>query len=138
MFAAVRLTGFGIPVTLVEKAPSVSDDIRASTIHPPSLEMMEPYGISREILARGIKVPQWQIRIHTTGEKVVFDLNHIRAETDYPFRMQFEQAHLCAIMDRLLAAERLADIRYGTELISLGQDDHGVTIRVRDAGGWKC
>ena len=38
LFAAIRLTGFGIPVTLVEKGRAVSDDLRSSTIHPPTLE----------------------------------------------------------------------------------------------------
>ena len=32
LFAAVRLTGFGIPVTLVEKDSAVDQNIRASTM----------------------------------------------------------------------------------------------------------
>ena len=51
LFAAIRLTGFSIPVTLVERNASVGDDIRASTFHPPTLEMMEPYGITEEMVA---------------------------------------------------------------------------------------
>ena len=56
LFAAVRLVEFGIPITLIDKSSNVSSDIRASTIHPPSLEMMAPYGITNEILRTGIKV----------------------------------------------------------------------------------
>jgi 2-polyprenyl-6-methoxyphenol hydroxylase-like FAD-dependent oxidoreductase len=134
LFAAIRLTGFGIPVTLVEKSPTVSDDIRASTIHPPSLEMMQPYGISDEIVARGVKVPQWQIRNHATGDKAVFDLGLIADETAYPFRVQFEQAKICEIIDAKLQNDPLADIRYDTELLSAEQDADGVTIKVRPNG----
>ena len=91
LFAAIRLVGFGIPITLIDKSTNVSSDIRASTIHPPSLEMMAPYGITNEILKTGIKVREWQIRNHTTGDKVVFDLGKISDETDFPYRVQFEQ-----------------------------------------------
>ncbi|HIL97678.1 MAG TPA: FAD-dependent monooxygenase [Pseudomonadales bacterium] len=135
LFAATRLAGFGIPFTLIDKAPTVSEDIRASTIHPPSLEMMAPYGITKEILETGIKVPEWQIRNHVTGEKVIFDLGLIADETDYPYRVQFEQSKICAIMDRKLREIPLADIRYNTELLSAEQDDAGVTLKVKDATG---
>jgi len=135
LFAAVRLVGFGIPVTLIDKSPNVSDDIRASTIHPPSLEMMEPYGITDEILETGIKVRQWQIRNHLTGDKVIFDLGNISDETDYPYRVQFEQSKICMIMDRKLKANPLAEIRYETEFVSLIEKDDGITIEVKTAQG---
>ena len=135
LFAAVRLVGFGIPVTLIDKSPNVSDDIRASTIHPPSLEMMEPYGITDEILETGIKVRQWQIRNHSTGDKVIFDLGNISDETDYPYRVQFEQSKICMIMDRKLKANPLAEIRYETEFVSLIEKDDGITIEVKTAQG---
>jgi 3-(3-hydroxy-phenyl)propionate hydroxylase len=117
LFAATRLVEFGIPIILIDKSSQVSSDIRASTIHPPSLEMMEPYGITDEILETGIKVRQWQIRNHSTGDKVIFDLGKISDETDHPYRVQFEQSKICAIMDRRLQDNQLADIRYGTEFV---------------------
>ena len=135
LFAAIRLVGFGIPITLIDKSTNVSSDIRASTIHPPSLEMMAPYGITNEILKTGIKVREWQIRNHTTGDKVVFDLGKISDETDFPYRVQFEQSKICMIMDRKLKENPLADIRYGTEFISLIQDDNGIVIDVETAHG---
>jgi len=135
LFAATRLVGFGIPITLVDKAHTVSSDIRASTIHPPSLEMMEPYGITDEILETGIKVPQWQIRDHSSGEKIIFDLGCISDVTKYPYRVQFEQSKICAIMDRKLRKDPLADIRYGTEFVSLAQNDKCVSIKVKSADG---
>ena len=130
LFAAVRLVNFGIPVTLIDKIPTVSNDMRASTIHPPSLEMMAPYGITKKILETGIKVPQWQIRNHTTGDKVVFDLNYISDETEYPYRVQFEQSKICEIINDLLERHPLSDICYGTEFIAFSQDKNGVSVKV--------
>ena len=92
--------------------------------------MMQPHGISGHILAGGIKVRQWQIRDHATGEKAVFDLGVIADETDYPFRVQFEQSKICRIMDAMLRDDPAADIRYDTELLSADQDGNGVTIKV--------
>jgi len=134
LFTAVRLAGFGIPVTLMEKAPVVSDDIRASTIHPPTLDMMEPYGISAKAVADGMPAPQWQIRMHTTGEKAVFDMSCMSDVTDYPFRLQFEQSKLCAIMDDMLAGDPLVTMSYGTELKSFEQDEDGVTVQAEKEG----
>ena len=51
LFSAIRLSGFGIKVVLLEKLEKVNSDIRASTFHPPTLEMMEPYGITAEALS---------------------------------------------------------------------------------------
>ena len=35
--------------------------LRAGTYHPPSLEIMAPYGVTAEMLQAAIKVPRWQI-----------------------------------------------------------------------------
>ena len=134
LFAAIRLAGFGIPATLIEVSETVSDDIRASTIHPPSLEMMEPYGISAEAVAGGVQVREWQIRLHTTGEKAVFDMGCLADITAYPYRLQFEQSQLCAIMDRMLRDNSLVEMRYGTRLVSFTQDDDGVAAIVERNG----
>ena len=71
---------------------------------------------------------QWQIRMHTTGEKAVFDMGCIADVTDYPFRLQFEQSKLCAIMGEMLAADPLVQMYYGTKIESFEQDDESVTI----------
>ena len=98
LFSAIRLSGFGIKVVLIEKLGKVNSDIRASTFHPPTLEMMEPYGITAEALSKGVKAPNWQIRMHSTGERAVFDMSCLADDTPYPFRLQFEQSELCKIM----------------------------------------
>lgn len=135
LFVATCLAAFEIPVTLVERSQCVSDDIRASTLHPPSLEMLAPFGITDQVLAAGVIVPKWQIRNHETGENVVFDLGLIADETDFPYRVQFEQCNLCQLMDRRLQQEGIVDFRYGAELVSVDQDDDGVTIHVQSADG---
>ena len=79
--------------------------------------MMEPYGISARAVDGGMQARQWQIRMHTTGEKAVFDMGYIADVTDYPFRLQFEQSKLCVIMGEMLAANPLVQMCYGTKIV---------------------
>tara|TARA_Y100000746_G_scaffold206665_1_gene194508 strand:+ start:1309 stop:2520 length:1212 start_codon:yes stop_codon:yes gene_type:complete len=134
LFSAIRLSGFGIKVVLLEKLEKVNSDIRASTFHPPTLEMMEPYGITAEALSKGVKAPNWQIRMHSTGERAVFDMSCLADDTPYPFRLQFEQSELCKIMDRILNKDPLAEIRYGSSLHGLSQTSDGVTVEISEGG----
>ena len=48
-------------MTVLESEPGLTYDLRAGTYHPPSLEIMAPYGVTAEMLQAAIKVPRWQI-----------------------------------------------------------------------------
>ena len=62
MAAALFLTSQGVPVTLLERGKGPHDDPRAATYHPPSLEMLEPSGVTAELHERGIVARTWQYR----------------------------------------------------------------------------
>ncbi|MFQ5635624.1 MAG: FAD-dependent oxidoreductase [Gammaproteobacteria bacterium] len=133
--AALRLARSGVPVTLIEKESSLQDDLRASTFHPPTLEMLDELSLTAPLLNAGLRTDKWQIRIHETHEKAEFDLAAIRPDTRYPFRLQAEQRVLCR-----LAAERVADtssieFRMRTELLDFRQDANRVTARLRGPDG---
>ena len=64
----------GIPVTLLEREFEVPHDMRASTFHPATLDLLAPSGLSHELLARGTEVSRWQYLIHATGETAIFDM----------------------------------------------------------------
>ena len=49
--AATRLARQGIDVILLEALPTSAKDLRASTWHPPTLEMMAELGIASQKLA---------------------------------------------------------------------------------------
>jgi len=67
LVTALRLASFGIASTVLEAEPALAHDLRASTFHPPTLDMLDDYGISDELIARGLLCPSWQIRMHETG-----------------------------------------------------------------------
>jgi 2-polyprenyl-6-methoxyphenol hydroxylase-like FAD-dependent oxidoreductase len=72
---ALLLARHEISVTVVDAEADIVRDLRASTFHPPTLDMLEPLGITATLIARGLPCPTWQIRLHPTGDRAVFDLS---------------------------------------------------------------
>lgn len=132
--AAMLLAEQEIPVVLLEADRELSDDLRASTFHPPTLDMLAPYGLTERLIEQGLVCPEWQIRMHATGEKAVFDLSLISDETDHPYRLQCEQAKLCRLLADRLAEDPAVDLRFGHSVVGLAQDADGVTVRYRKDG----
>jgi 3-(3-hydroxy-phenyl)propionate hydroxylase len=121
-----------IPFILYEAASELPNDLRASTFHPPTLDMLETLGVAAPLIAQGLISPTWQVRMHPSGERAVFDLGVINSETGHPYRLQCEQSKLCRIMLDMLIAEG-ADIRMGIKLDGVEQDDEGVRVTLSDS-----
>lgn len=128
--AAMRLNAFGIPCTLLEKAGDIPDDLRASTFHPPTLDMLDEYGFTDGLLAQGRICPTWQIRMHDTHEKAEFDVSLLKDVTRHPYRLQVEQFKLCILIRDALKSAPNVDMRFGAEVTGLSQDDGGVRVTI--------
>src|ERR1700751_547573 len=92
---ALLLGAKDISVTVLEAEEKISEELRASTFHPPTLDMLAPYGITARMIEAGLVCPTWQIRLHPSGDRAVFDLSVLKGETDHPFRLQCEQSKYC-------------------------------------------
>jgi 3-(3-hydroxy-phenyl)propionate hydroxylase len=92
--------------------------------------MLNTLGVAGELISHGLVSPTWQIRMHETGERALFDLSVLRDDTPYPFRLQCEQRILCEILERSLTGS--VDIRRGSAVESLEQDEHSVTVKLED------
>src|SRR3546814_4702939 len=60
--AARLLQEQGIPFLVLEADTRLADDLRASTFHPPSLDMLDRLGAAQPLIAQGLITPTWQIR----------------------------------------------------------------------------
>ena len=141
--AAWLLTLKGIPVTVVEAADGVQIDYRASTFHPPTLDLLEETGITQALLDRGLKCPTWQFRDRRAGRVAEFDLSALRNDTAYPFRLRSEQFKLVEWLYRKLEEADSAEILFGHEVTGLRQTDDDVALTcdtpdgpVEIAGKW--
>ncbi|WP_168176397.1 FAD-dependent monooxygenase [Novosphingobium sp. PC22D] len=126
--AALFLDEMGIPVTVIERGTGPSDDPRAATFHPPTLELLAPSGVTAELLERGIKSPLWQHRDRKKGLIAALDLSVLSRETEHPYRLQCEQHKFVQILSKHLADRPGVEIRYGTDLLSVEQDADKVML----------
>jgi 3-(3-hydroxy-phenyl)propionate hydroxylase len=135
LVTALRLDGFGIPCTVIEAAEGTQCDLRASTFHPPTLDMLDEYGLAAPLIALGRKCPSWQLRIHETHERVEFDLAVLAGDTRHPYRLQCEQFRLCELLAKRLARADHVTFAWGTRVTGLRQDAGGVQVEAVTADG---
>ncbi|MCC6007850.1 MAG: FAD-dependent monooxygenase [Rhodobacteraceae bacterium] len=124
----------GISVQVLEQAAGVSEDLRASTFHPPTLDMLDQVGLGGALVARGLICPDWQIRLHPSGDRAVFDLSVLANETAHPYRLQCEQWKLSQLLVERLTREGNVALRFGWKGVALAQDDLGATLSVEQDG----
>jgi 3-(3-hydroxy-phenyl)propionate hydroxylase len=125
---ALLLVEQGVDVTVVEADAAPPRDLRASTFHPPTLDMLAPLGIAPALVAAGLVCPHWQVRLHPGGARAVFDLGVLAGDTDHPFRLQCEQWKLSDLLRERLAGR--AEMIAGARVETFAQDDAGVTVQV--------
>jgi 3-(3-hydroxy-phenyl)propionate hydroxylase len=135
LMCALALGRQGIPVIVLESEPVLAHDLRAGTFHPPTLEMMAPYGITARMHESGIKVRHWQIR-DRAGELVAqFDLDRLADVTPYPYRLHLEQHRLTPIQLDILRRETEAEVRFGHSVTGFAQHADRVDVHVSSADG---
>jgi 3-(3-hydroxy-phenyl)propionate hydroxylase len=128
--AAYALAQAGISALVLEANPTCAEDLRASTFHPPTLEMLDELGVLDSLMPQGLKAPVYQYRIRKTDEVLAFDLTELSDVTRFPFRLQCEQFKLARLLAEELDAHPCADIRFSRRVVHFEQDSAGVTVNV--------
>lgn len=132
---ALSLARAGVPVTLLEKHPTLPRDLRASTFHPPSLEMLDELGVAQELIGKGLVADRYQYRDRRSGEVAEFRMSAIADETRFPFRLQLEQYEMTQVLNTHLARHPHAQVHFAHEVTGAVQDEAGVTVTVRTPEG---
>jgi 2-polyprenyl-6-methoxyphenol hydroxylase-like FAD-dependent oxidoreductase len=133
--AALALADAGIAVQVIESASGIAHDLRASTFHPPTLDMLDAYGITPNLIAQGLVCPHWQVRLHPSGEHARFDLAVLTDVTAHPYRLQCEQYKLSQALLARLADYPHASVVFGAELQSLTQNASRVSAAIATKEG---
>jgi 3-(3-hydroxy-phenyl)propionate hydroxylase len=128
--AAMLLAREGVDVVLAEAGMDCAADMRASTFHAPTLEMLDTLGITGRLMELGLRAPIYHWRDRKTGEILAFDMGEIGDATRYPFRIQCEQYHLSRMLSDGVAAADTAEMRFGRRLVHFEQDEGGVTAHL--------
>ena len=131
---ALALAQQHIPVVVCESGRALARDLRAGTFHPPTLELMAPYGITERMLEVGIQVRHWQIR-DRSGEFVAqFDLGLLAGDTPHPYRLHLEQHRLTPIQLDLLRGTGAADVRFDHAVTGVEARGDRALVHVEAAG----
>lgn len=132
--AAYRLAQMGIDVILCEAGESCAHDLRASTIHAPTLEMLDELGVADELIERGLKAPIYHLRERRSGHVIAFDMGEIADKTRFPFRLQCEQYYLAMALAQRLQSHPRARVLFSTRAIDVTQNGVEAVATVEHKG----
>jgi 3-(3-hydroxy-phenyl)propionate hydroxylase len=132
--AALALHRRGIPTILLAAEPELVMELRGSTFHPPTLDLLDEFDLVPRMIEVGLKAPTWQFRDRETGPVATFDLALLAGDTNHPYRVQCEQWKLMKFLEENLRAEGV-ELRFGHEVTAVRQDDGGVTVTATTASG---
>ena len=133
--AAYYLASSGIDVILLEAGQDCALDLRASTFHPPTLEMLEQFGITEKLLEMGLKAPVYHFRERKSGDVIDFDLTEIGDVTRHPYRVQCEQYHLSRMLSDGVQNQAGADVLFNHRVVGFDQNSEGVEVYAEEPMG---
>jgi 2-polyprenyl-6-methoxyphenol hydroxylase-like FAD-dependent oxidoreductase len=99
--AAIVLTQLGHDVTVVDSQAEGANTSRAAVIHPHTLEMLEPYGVVDDLVARGVHTPTFAIR---DRDDLLIAVPFSELPTAYPYTLMISQADTEAFLLNRLEA----------------------------------
>ena len=136
MTAAAYLALHDIPVLVLEAGDDLATDLRASTWHPPTLDLLDFFdGLVGELAGWGLIAPTWQYRDRETGPVVTWDMSLLGDDTNHPYRIQTEQWKLTRLLHRRMADVPHFDLRFGHEVTGAGQDGDRTWVTANTAEG---
>jgi len=135
LLCALELARQCVPVLVIEAEQTTTIDLRAGTFHPPTLEMLQPLGVTDAMMDIGIRVPKWQSRDRENGLIVEWDMSILKDDTPFPFRLHLEQHRLTPILLKMLLGYGHAQVLFLHEFVSLDQTPDAVTVTVRSPAG---
>ena len=134
LVSALVLAEAGIAVTLVESAPALNQDLRASTFHPPTLDMLAEYGLTDALVAQGLMARYTQQRDRQKGVIAEFDLSLLEGLTQHPFRLQCEQWKLTELIHQRLIQLDHVQCHFDSKVKKIQQSSDQVVLDFEHQG----
>ena len=134
LVAAANLIRGGVPVTVFEAGADLSEESRASTFHPPTLDMLDRLGAARPLIAQGLTAPAFEYRSRQHGVLAQFDFGAIANVTAHPYRVQCEQSKLTRILYRQLREKPDFELQFDAQVKDVTQHRSGVEIAIERNG----
>ncbi|ULN52067.2 FAD-dependent oxidoreductase [Mycolicibacillus parakoreensis] len=126
--AAVVLTQLGHAVTVVDRQGAAANTSRAAVVHAHTLELLEPYGVVPDLVARGVPISTFTIR---DRDDLLIRVPFDRLPTPYPYTLMISQADTEAILLNRLT-ELGATVARPAEVAGLHRHRDGVQVTFGD------
>jgi 3-(3-hydroxy-phenyl)propionate hydroxylase len=134
LVAAAHLARAGVLVTVFEEGADLSTESRASTFHPPTLDMLDALGAAGPLIAQGLKAPTFQYRTKQHGLLAEFNFAAISDATKHPYRVQSEQSKLTRILFDQMRGHPNFDLQFGSRIVGANQDASGIDVTIERDG----
>jgi 2-polyprenyl-6-methoxyphenol hydroxylase-like FAD-dependent oxidoreductase len=131
---ACQLARYGVNFILVEKNEGVTRYSKALGVHARTLEIYEQLDVAGKAIERGAIASKFRL---LEGGEVRAELSFSdigQNLSPYPFMLILEQSKNEELLYEYLRG-RGKDVLWSTELESFAQDNEGVTVKIKGAGG---
>ncbi|MFI1166926.1 bifunctional 3-(3-hydroxy-phenyl)propionate/3-hydroxycinnamic acid hydroxylase [Streptomyces sp. NPDC020801] len=127
------LAARGVSVVLVERNSTTSDEAKAISLDDESLRTLQAADLAGRVL--DIVVPgTGTLYYDRHGRPLVHARGPGAYRLGFPFKNQFAQPELEQVLVKALRERPQADVRFGTELLSLTETADGALATLRTAG----
>ena len=133
LVSALVLANHGVKVTILESAAALNKDLRASTFHPPTLDMLAQLGLTDDLVSQGLVARYTQQRDRQEGVIAEFDMQLIAPDTDHPFRLQCEQWKLTKMIQARLSQLPHVQMLFDSKVNQITQTSDRVEVTYEQA-----
>ena len=126
--AAIVLMQAGHDVTVVDQQAEGANTSRAAVVHPHTLELLEPFHVTPDLVARGVHTPTFAIR---DRDDLLIAVPFNELPTPYPYTLMISQADTEAFLLARLGELGAKVIRPAT-VVAVSQDSDQVTATFAD------
>ncbi|MFC3229515.1 FAD-dependent oxidoreductase [Marinibaculum pumilum] len=118
--AGLALTRLGCPVRIVDRGPPTPlTESRALAVNPRSLELLEPSGVTGQLMAEGHRITRMHLhRWHSGRTRLVQEVPFGDLPHRFPFMLAIPQGRVEAVLEAALADQGVT-VERGTELSGL-------------------
>jgi 3-(3-hydroxy-phenyl)propionate hydroxylase len=134
LVAAAELVRRGVPVVVLEAGAELSGEMRGSTFHAPTLDMLDELGAAKAMIKQGIVAPRMQYRSRDQGIIAEFDFGVLAGLTRHPYRLQCEQFKLTRILHGLLKDRPGFELRFAARVVGCADRGDHVEVTLEDGG----
>lgn len=138
MSLGLALARQGRSVIVFEELPDLNEEERASTFHPPTLEMLAEWGVLEEAVTSGRRIDRLQFWERSSRELIAeFSYGLIADDTSCAFRLQCPQSIVTRLMrpkllehgGRLALGQRVSSVVDHGDSVSIETGDRTFTAR---------